>query len=185
MNEGEEFCFDCVRHKRSFEFGRALLNYDDVSGPSMARIKYHNKREYLDFYSQVMAARYETIISRMNADALIPIPIHRARYRKRGFNQAQVLAEKLGELLGIPVCPRALKRRKKTDPQKDLTAAQRLKNLEEAFEVGELPAGVRTVILIDDIYTTGSTIEACTRVLKKAGISQVYFLTICIGHNTG
>lgn len=181
VSDREEYCPDCQKHKRSFEYGRALLNYDEVTKRSLAAVKYHNKREYLDFYARVTAARYEKVIRRMDADLLVPVPVHTSRRRQRGFNQAEELAVRLGRLLNMPVDAGCLVRTRKTAPQKKLTAAQRLKNLEAAFQVGKLPENVKSVILIDDIYTTGSTIEACTRVLKRAGVERVYFLTVCIG----
>jgi ComF family protein len=176
-----EYCFDCVRHKRTFEYGRALLNYDETAGSSMAKIKYKNKREYLDFYGEAIYARYGKLIRRMKADVLVPVPVHPSRKKERGFNQAEILARRIGEHLGLAVCPSMLVRNKKTMPQKGLDPAGRLKNLEEAFSSGNMIEGVKGVILVDDIYTTGSTIEACTRALKKAGIKRVYFLAICIG----
>ena len=176
-----EYCFDCVRHRRTFEYGRALMNYDENAGSSVGKIKYKNKREYLDFYGEAICARYEKLIRRMDADVLVPVPVHPSRRRERGFNQAELLARRIGERLRIPVCSQMLVRNKKTMPQKGLDPAGRLKNLEEAFTAGEILKGVEGVILVDDIYTTGSTIEACTRALKKAGIKRVYFLAICIG----
>ncbi len=176
-----EYCLDCIRHKRTFEFGRALMNYDDKAGNSIARIKYKNKREYLDFYGEAICVRYENVIRRMEADILVPVPIHPSRRRERGFNQAELLAHRIGDYMKIPVCPEMLARNKKTMPQKGLDPAGRLKNLEEAFAAGNVKNRVEGVILVDDIYTTGSTIEACTRALKKAGIKRVYFLAICIG----
>src|SRR5699024_4109163 len=113
--------------------------------------------------------RYEKLIRRMDAQVLVPVPVHPARKRERGFNQAELLANRIGSRLEIPVCPDMLVRNKKTMPQKGLDPSGRLKNLEEAFSAGKLFDGVEGVILVDDIYTTGSTIEACTRALKKAG----------------
>lgn len=176
-----EFCFDCTKHRRSFEYGRALVNYDAVAKKSMAKIKYGNKREYLDFYAEALCMRYGKEIMRMEADALVPVPVHPSRRRQRGFNQAEVLAEGIGRRLGIAVCGEVLRREKKTAPQKELGPQERLKNLEEAFAAGAVPEWLERVILVDDIYTTGSTIEACTRALKRAGVKKVYFLSICIG----
>jgi ComF family protein len=147
----------------------------------MAKIKYKNKREYLDFYGEAICIRYQKLIRRMKADVLVPVPVHPSRRKERGFNQAELLAGRIGEHLKIAVCSTMLVRNKKTVPQKGLDPAGRLKNLEEAFSVGEMLKGAEGVILVDDIYTTGSTIEACTRTLKKAGIKRVYFLAICIG----
>lgn len=178
-----EYCFDCTRRHHSFEYGLALINYDDYARHSMAAIKYKNKRQYLDFYAEAICQRYASQIQRMNAQALIPVPIHPSRKRQRGFNQAELLANNIGARLGIPVYPSALLRDKKTLPQKQLNPSERLKNLQQAFRPGVIPPGITSVILVDDIYTTGSTVEACTRVLLSAGIRHVYMITICIGHN--
>nr|DAL96533.1 MAG TPA: putative amidophosphoribosyltransferase [Caudoviricetes sp.] len=176
-----EYCFDCVKHKRTFEYGLAVFNYEETARKSMAKIKYKNKREYLDFYGEAIAVRYEKLIRRMDAQVLVPVPVHPTRKKERGFNQAELLARRIGECLSIPVSAGILVRNKNTMPQKGLDPSGRLKNLEEAFAAGIETKGVEGVILVDDIYTTGSTIEACTRVLKKAGIKRVYFVTIFIG----
>ena len=152
----------------------------------MAAIKYKNRREYLDFYSQALVSRYGKWLSHIQPDALIPVPVHPARRRKRGFNQAEELAERISLLTGIPVRADLLIRIRKTLPQKELNPAERLNNLRLAFAVSDfyrahLEQIPRRVVLADDIYTTGSTMEACTRVLKAAGVKQVYIMSICIG----
>lgn len=179
--ETDEYCFDCMKHKRSFDYGLALADYDDITRQSIVKIKYKNKREYLDFYGEAICQRFSSQILRMQADFLAPVPIHPERLKTRGFNQAQVLAEKLGPRLGLPVYGELLIRSKKTQPQKNLNSQERFKNLKEAFFSAQLPEGKKRVILVDDIYTTGSTIEACTRKLKEAGASNVYFIVIAIG----
>ena len=176
-----EYCLDCTKHKRSFDYGRALLNYNDTAKKSMADIKYRNRREYLDFYAEAVCLRYGKLLMRLGADALVPVPVHPSRRRQRGFNQAEIFADRIGERLGIPVCPEMLVRRKKTAPQKQLNPKERLHNLEEAFAAGAVPEGGTRVILVDDIYTTGSTMEACARALLRAGVKNVYFIAICIG----
>lgn len=182
FGETIEYCYDCTRRHHSFEYGLALINYDDYAKHSMSAIKYKNKRQYLDFYAEAICQRYGSRILGMNAQALIPVPVHPSRKRKRGFNQAELLAGRIGARLNIPVYPDVLLRNKKTAPQKELNPAERLKNLQQAFIPGFIPPGLTDVILVDDIYTTGSTVEACARVLLAAGIRRVYFLAICIGH---
>ena len=170
-----------------FDYGRALLNYNNTAKKSMADIKYRNRREYLDFYAEAVCLRYGKLLMRLGADALVPVPVHPSRRRQRGFNQAEVLADEIGRRLDVPVYPNLLVRTKKTAPQKELSAAERLKNLSGAFAFGrpgerrervwfrllmegrfpdgkKPPAVPETVILVDDIYTTGSTMEACARV---------------------
>lgn len=180
MDRTAEFCEDCMVHRHSFEYGIGLLNYDETARKSMAKIKYENKREYLDFYGNAMVIRHGNAIRRMDVDAIVPVPVHRSRLRKRGFNQAELFADRIGEKLNIPVVPEILIRTRKTMPQKELSAADRLKNLSGAFETGKIPNGIRRVLLVDDIYTTGSTAEACSRVLKAAGIEEVYVAVICM-----
>lgn len=181
FSDSQEYCFDCTKHRRSFEYGFALVNYNEAAKNSMLKIKYKNKREYLDFYTDEIVKKLAFRIQWTKADGLVPVPVHPKRLRQRGFNQAQVLAEKLGEALKLPVYPHILRRNKKTAPQNGLTPQERLKNLEQAFAAADIPDEVQSVILVDDIYTTGSTVEACTRVLKKAGVKRVFFLAICIG----
>lgn len=187
-DERTEYCPDCMRRRHIFDRGMSLCNYNQITSGSMARIKYQGRREYLDFYGTAIAERLGRRVAALKADGLIPVPLHPARERKRGFNQAQVLAERIAiemeRLYGIKISVRndLLYRRKKTLPQKDLNPEGRLKNLEKAFEAGEIPANIRKVLLVDDIYTTGSTADACAKALKKAGVKEVFAVTICIGN---
>ena len=180
ISDREEYCPDCKRRHRSFESGVALIRYNDVAQKSMAAIKYKNRREYLDFYAEAIVRRYGNFFARHKEAVLVPVPVHPVRLRSRGFNQAGELAVRLGRLSGLSVNETMLIRTRKTAPQKELGPEERLRNLRKAFAVRKstLPA---TVILVDDIYTTGSTIEACTRVLKEPGVREVYFVSICIG----
>ena len=164
-----EYCPDCAAHPRSFSHGMALFNYNEISAPSLAMVKYHDRREDLDFYAEAAYRRYAKTIA------------HKSRLKKRGFNQAEEFGKRLSGYLGIPVSSEFLVRPKKTAPQKYLGPDLRLKNLDQAFFCKKLPSGVKKVLLIDDIYTTGSTAEACARALKKAGAGQVYLLVIAIG----
>lgn len=182
--ERTEYCFDCSRHRRTFDSGAALFNYNEAARKSMAAIKYKNKREYLDFYAAVMHHRFARLAAGWRAEVLVPVPVHSSRRRSRGFNQAEELAGRLSGFWNIPMDSELLIRSKRTAPQRELNPAERLNNLQEAFSLnpsrldGTIP---RCVILIDDIYTTGSTIESCSRILKIAGVREIHFLTICIG----
>ncbi len=182
FSDAAEYCFDCARHHRSFDGGAALLNYNEPARKSMMAVKYNNRREYLDFYSEAMSLRFGQQIAVWRPEVLVPIPVHPSRRRQRGFNQAEELARRLGKRWNMPVNQTLLRRNKKTLPQRELNPKERLENLRAAFEIGTVTGRVpQTVLLVDDIYTTGSTMEACTRVLKAAGVKRVYFLTICTG----
>lgn len=184
-SEQEEYCADCKKRVFHYERGYAAFVYDEVMQQAVADYKYNNKKEFAVFFAQELAEIFQKQLSGLGIEALVPVPIHRARRRYRGYNQTEVLCEELSKLLGIRVEKHLLFRQKKTVPQKELTEAERLQNLESAIrwnaarlQGGKVP---RTVVLIDDIYTTGSTAEVCTRVLLRNGIQRVYLLCLCIG----
>lgn len=180
LSEDEELCGNCKRHRFSFEYGYALMSYNDVAAHSITRIKYTGAREYLDYYGLKSAELYGDRIKAMGIDAIVPIPVHKSRLKKRGYNQAAVLAHIIGSELGIPVYEDALCRNKKTAALKELNAAERLKNLTSAFYAGDIPEDMRSVLIVDDIFTTGATLEASTRCLKKAGVEKVYCFALAI-----
>ena len=128
-----------------------------------------------------MARHLGDTVRRWHPDALVPVPLHRTRQAVRGYNQAAALAEALGRELGIPVENRLIRRVRKTVPQKLLRRQMRQNNLKRAFKISKNVVKLNTIIIIDDIYTTGSTVDAVTAVLQEAGIRQVYFITLAIG----
>ncbi len=184
--EEKEYCSDCEHKEFSFNYGYSLWIYEKDIQKSIIAFKYHHKKEYADFYTDEIVRHLGNKIRHIDPDIIVAVPIHWTKHRERGYNQAEILAINIGEAMGIMVIPELLRRNKKTLPQKQLSNKERLRNLQKAFEVNQkvydkMPSKVDKVLLIDDIYTTGSTIEACTNILKKSGIKQVYFLTLCIG----
>lgn len=145
------------------------------------KIKYDNKREYIEGFAKLMAIRYEKFIKVSNIDCIIPVPLHSSRKRMRGFNQSDILAKYLSKYLELPVFFDCLCRVKKTKDQKGLNRTERLHNLDNAFMVRDLPPNIKNILIVDDVYTTGTTIEKCAKVLKDSGINKIYFLTICTG----
>ena len=180
LADDEELCESCKRHRFLFKRSIALVGYDDVAARSISRIKYTGAREFLDYYGREAVRRRGEELRRMQIDAIVPVPVHPSRKRKRGYNQATVLAEVMGAELGLPVYEAALYRRKKTAASKELNAAERLKNLMSAFYAGPIPQDLRRVLLVDDIFTTGATMESCTRTLLAAGVEEVYCFALAI-----
>lgn len=182
-NEGQEYCLDCSRLQYHFETGYPLWNYNEVIQKSIADFKYAGRREYGEFYGEALAIRYGAEFSKLELDAIIPVPIHRTKRRERGYNQTEIISDILGEKLNLPVWKDFLIRNRKTMPQKELSQRERLKNLEEAFSVKDQKNFINgaNVMLVDDIYTSGSTMEACAKILLKAGIEKVYVTMLCIG----
>lgn len=185
VEEEAEYCQDCSGKESSFLSGRAGFLYNGAMQGSVSRFKYQGRAEYAAFYAETIWNREQEWIRGLEADLLIPVPVHPMRYRRRGYNQAALIARSLSELTGIPTAEEFLLRIKNTLPQKELSDRERYLNLQQAFAVSdrgqELYPGTKCAIIIDDIYTTGSTMEACAQVLRSAGIDKVYFLCVCIG----
>lgn len=181
LAEAREYCQDCSRKKHQFEQGKAPFVYDEVMRRSIARYKYGKRREYAEFYAEEILRRCARKMMDWKAEALVPIPLHPSRKRKRGFNQAELLAKAIAKRSGIPVDTELLLRTKKTHAQKELNDQERLANLRDAFSIRKKEIPYHNLILIDDIYTTGSTMDAAAKLLKEHGIGRVYFLCICVG----
>ncbi|MDE7359654.1 MAG: double zinc ribbon domain-containing protein, partial [Lachnospiraceae bacterium] len=179
-DSGKEYCDDCAAHPHLFDSGRALFSYRSVSA-SIARFKYQGRREYAAYYASCIQRQFGDFIRSCRADALVPVPLHKSRYKKRGYNQAQALAEELSARTGIPMRADLIERAEKTAPMKDLSAAERQNNLKKAFKILRNDVELGIIIIIDDIYTTGSTIDAMSRELRKAGVERIYFITLAIG----
>ena len=178
--EETEYCADCMRHKHLFNSGRAVFAYKNMSD-SIYRFKYKGRQEYAAYYAECMAKRLGEWIARRRPDALVPVPIHNVKRRARGYNQAEVLARELGRIMNIPVETKLIKRVRKTVPMKDLSVFERQNNLKRAFKICRNDVKLSTIIIIDDIYTTGSTIDAMCYELRKAGVRRIYFVTLAIG----
>ena len=177
----KEYCEDCAKRKKSYEYGMALLNYDELTEKIMINIKYHNKREYIKALSKLLVSRYGSEILKLKVDVLLPIPVHKKRLRQRGYNQSALITKEVAKELNLTYVENVLVRNKNTKAQKELSPEQRLANLSAAFACSEEAKNYSKVLLVDDIYTTGSTIEACTRLLKEKGVSEVYYVSLAIG----
>ncbi|MDR0964670.1 MAG: ComF family protein [Clostridium sp.] len=179
-NEETQYCHDCTKIKHFFYQGRAMLHYHTLA-KSLYRLKYGNRQEYAAIYGRLMAEYFRDFLFKTGAQALIPVPLHPARKRKRGYNQAMLLAREISRITKIPMRDDIIKRVKNTIPLKSLTPLERQNNLKKSFHLTRNEVKLETVIIIDDIYTTGSTIDEMSRLLIRNGVSRVYFLTLACG----
>ncbi|MSO20773.1 MAG: ComF family protein [Acidobacteria bacterium] len=180
---GTELCGLCRRASYSFDQARSFAEYDGVLGDLIRRFKYDAwfpLAKPLARCLQEASGRFATgSKSPIQFDLILPVPLHRNRQRKRGFNQAQLLAENLSRLNGVRVGGRDCVRMRDTPPQTGLRGAERRKNVRGAFAVPE-PGRVKgaSILLIDDVLTTGATLDACAAALREAGAAQVRALTL-------
>lgn len=178
----EELCGDCRGKSFYVERGFALYPYDEQMQRAVRNLKNGGELAGAAFFAEQMAERYEKWVRGLSPDVLIPVPVHKRRLQFRGFNQAACLAVGIGAALQVSVDEHYLIRTENTKPQKSLDSRERFQNLQKGFTVrGEDGIRYESVLLIDDIYTTGATLEACGKALKEAGTKRIYFLCLCIG----
>ncbi len=180
LKEEREFCEDCKKKAHVFARGRALYEYRSVA-PSIYRLKYGGRQEYAEFFGEEMGNYLKNFIRQVNPDGIVPIPLHRKRRNQRGYNQALLLARALGSCLEIPVYDKILLRAKNTVPLKLQNPLERQNNLKKAFIMARNDVKLKTILLVDDIYTTGSTMDEVARVLKQGGVEQIFFVTLACG----
>ncbi len=178
--EDAEYCHDCGSKHHIYDRGMALYDYHSIAD-SIYRFKYKGRREYAQFYGEEICRHLGPDIKRLMPDALIPVPIHRKRKQARGYNQAAVLAQAVSQGLNIPMEEKLISRQRMTTPQKALSGQERQNNLKKAFKIHQNDVKLNTIIIVDDIYTTGSTIDAMAEELRRSGISRIYFIALAIG----
>ena len=175
------YCFDCKNKTFLYDRGWALWLYKgDVVKP-IYQFKYSYKKVYAKYFAKELFIHFNRVFINEQIDVIIPVPIHKSKYNQRGYNQAEEIAKELGVLCNIEVV-NLLTRNKPTVAQKNLNNKERKKNLDNAFALEVNDFGFKNILIVDDIYTTGSTINACTKALKIYNTNaKVFFVCICIG----
>jgi ComF family protein len=174
------FCLDCLERTPPYSKHRSCSRYDGIIKEIIHLYKYRGFEvlgQYLgDFAGEALSAEEDLWLG---VDAIIPVPLHPARENKRGFNQAQVLAQRLSEIRNIVVLEKRLVKVKNISPQTSLKAEARARNVRGAFKVKK-PEEIegKILLLVDDVYTTGSTLRECSSVLLKAGAKEVRAVTV-------
>jgi ComF family protein len=160
---------------------RSLGTFDDYYKTLIHRLKYDKRIPLGERLAQSLGgivAREKDFIS---CDLIIPVPLHRARERERGFNQSQILAEGISEVTNLPLMKDILKRKKNTQDQTYLNAQQRKENVRGAFVVTQQEKiNGMSIILVDDVITTGATLNECARMLLDAGATEIFAVTLAV-----
>ncbi len=173
-------CYDCKNHNIDIVINRSALIYNRFLREKIALYKYRGKESLSEIFSFLLTITYEIYFRDYHIDYIAYIPLHDQRFMERGFNQAEQLARKLYVHTGVKTI-NALKRIKYTEKQSKHNKAERIKAMKGSFIMNDrLEEEIRekNILLIDDIYTTGSTMDEAVNTLKKAGASQVYSLTL-------
>jgi len=178
--EGKDhLCGNCITSETYVSAARAVGRYESVLLEAIHRFKYQEKTVIGEVLGRFMADYDYPGFRIQDYSMLIPVPLHRKRLRERGFNQSVILARPIAKRHAIPMVFDVLERSLETEPQVKLGRDQRGSNVKGAFAVTD-PERVRgeNVLLVDDVYTTGSTVMECARVLRKAGAPDVGVLTL-------
>ena len=176
-------CAWCRKTEPAFEWARSAVRYDGVAKACLRRFKYNAGAWLLDDLTDWLLALWRTCPAAVRqADWATCVPLYPQRERERGYNQSALLGERLARRIGIPFRGRLLWRRRATASQTRLTAAQRVHNVRGVFSV-PWPRPVRgaRILLVDDVMTTGATVNECARALKGAGAAAVMVLTVARG----
>ncbi len=179
--DSDELCSTCKKADFAFDAGRCTFVYHSEIRDAIKWLKEEGTCEFADFFGKIAAEKHVSFLKSIRPDVIVPIPLAKGRERMRGFNQAELFANSLSKHTGVPV-KRLLVKTRSTKEQKGLNRLQREQNLSGAFRTvvsnKHMP---EKVLLVDDIFTTGSTVNACATALKKAGAQKVYFICIAAG----
>jgi ComF family protein len=173
--DAEAVCGACAGREPVFDSARAVLAYDDHARRLILDLKRGGRRDGLPVFARWMIGAGGGMLDR--ADFLTPAPMHWTRLASRSFNQAAWLAQALSRASGLAWMPSALIRHKRRRSQEGLSASERRRNVAGAIRARGRFEG-KTIIVVDDVFTTGATLEACARALRKAGAAEVHGLTL-------
>lgn len=177
-------CYDCSAFEHDFDRGFTCVQYGLYERGILMDYKYKGKSYIGKKLGDILYDRMS--LEEAEYDLIVPVPIHRKKQNQRGYNQAAVMARRFARRCGKPCASELLKRTRQTAPMKGLGAFERHENLRGALKVsasnGYKIEGSH-ILLIDDIYTTGSTLDECSRVLRRAGAEKIYALTFACGPN--
>jgi ComF family protein len=173
-------CARCRTSPLQVERIRSVVYFEGAVREAIHQFKYNGRTALVEPLVDLMVAYW--MKHPMSVDVVVPVPLHAARLRERGYNQAALLARELARRIGLPLNERVLMRQRATSPQVGLDATQRRENVRAAFSCSGNDLAGRRVLLIDDVCTTGATLEACAVALHEGGADSVQALTLARAH---
>lgn len=172
-------CSDCMTEPPPFSGGRSYGYYEAELSRLVLEFKFKGRRALARLLGPLLAATFSDCWKREDIDLIVPVPLHPARKRERGFNQSELLARELACAVAVPVQTDIIRRGRHTLPQVGLSDPERLRNMRGAFVCGKQQAAAgRRVLLIDDVMTTGATVRSAALALLEGGALRVSVLTL-------
>jgi len=175
----DHLCSRCLTEERHFTTARAIGPYEGLMAEAIHRFKYQGASRLAKPLGTFLAEYEDPEFPFADFELILSVPLHPRRLRQRGFNQSLLLARRVSRAHSIPLDFTALRRTRHTEPQTQLSGSERQKNIRGAFEVRR-PEGIaeKHILLIDDVFTTGATVQECAKVLLKAEAKRVDVLTL-------
>jgi len=178
-DEADSICGHCIKQKPQYDQAISILKYDDDSQKLIHKFKYRDQLHILNYLVNLMSNIGKDIIQ--EADIIIPVAMYKYKLLKRGYNQAALLAMKIASKNKILYLPQVLIKKKNSPAQAGLKKEERIKNIKNTFELNAKfikRIQGKKILLIDDVITTGSTIDECCKILSKANPSKILVLTL-------
>lgn len=170
-----DICYRCRHNTPYFSQARSYALYEGIMRTAIIRFKFEKRRGIGEFFGKVLGGF--ALDLNWDIDVIVPIPLSKRRLKERGFNQSEVLALEVSKILKLPISL-GLVRIKETAPSVDLNLEERVKNIDKAFLVSDKNLKRKNVLLIDDVYTTGATVNEAGKTLLERGIREVRVLTL-------
>lgn len=175
----DSVCAQCLSKPPNFDKAVSVFVYDDFSKKIVLKFKHSDATYLAEILSKLMFR--SAILEIESSDLIIPVPIHFMKRLKQKYNQSELLAQKISKISGVKCEPRILKKIKQTSPQEGLSGIQRRKNVIGSFGIDDTYKYLlkdKRILLIDDVFTTGSTVDECSKILKKHTAKEVIVLTL-------
>lgn len=175
ISDNENICIECKEH-RDFDRNWSVVEYNEITSRAIIKLKFKGAKYLAEDFANILVAKFKEINEHI--DIVCAVPSHSKRIKERGYNQAEEIAKSFCAKTGLTYAT-LIKKDKDTAHQTGLSKADRLKNLKDSFSIADdwLTKG-RNVLIIDDVFTTGSTISACAQILKKHKVNKVFSLTV-------
>lgn len=182
LTENTALCKSCISKIQTYEYGTACCRYEGVLKEALHLFKYKGVHSLINTFSQFIFDFIDKNFVLKDIDIIIPIPLYSTKERERGYNQAYLLSVPISKKYNVPIYTNHLIKKLATRPQSNLNRTQRLNNLKGAFSVKHAHnLQGKIALVVDDVYTTGTTIREACRVLKQAGLKKIKVLALARG----
>ncbi len=174
INSDDFICYECSQYEALFAGVCAFGYYEGTLKKMILDLKYHRKTYFAKILANMLANRLLHTVWIDNIDFIVPVPLSKERRKTRGFNQMDLIGNELSKIIGVEIIPNGLIRKKDTKPLKGLHIQERVDTINKAFAIGDIRVLGSNILLIDDVFTTGSTLRECAKILLNAGTINIY-----------